>query len=189
MARFELLRWPAWLLLGSLFVGWSAPPARVPAPTVAADGQRDFDFEFGTWKMHLSRLVKPLTGSTTWTEYDGPSVVRKVWDGRANLGEIELDGPAGHIQGLSLRLYNPQTRQWTISFANSKDGTLTAPMIGRFSGGRGEFLGQELLDGRPIYVRFVFSEITPTSFRFDQAFSADAGKSWEVNWIATFTRV
>jgi len=197
MERLRILRWPAWLLLGGVVGSWGTQealaqqkplPARVQPAAAAPDGAHDFDFEFGTWKMHLSRLVKPLSGSTTWTEYDGPSVVRKVWEGRANLGEIALDGPAGHVQGLSLRLYNPQSREWNISFSNSKDGALTPPVFGRFSGGRGEFFGQEVLDGRAIYVRFVFSEITPTSFRFEQAFSADGGKTWEVNWIALFTR-
>src|ERR1700738_2926959 len=72
------------------------------------DGQHDFDFEIGTWKTHLRRLQHPLTGSTTWVEYDGTSVVRKVWNGRANLVELKVDGPTGQIEGLSLRLYNPK---------------------------------------------------------------------------------
>src|SRR5215212_2320147 len=76
------------------------------------DGQHDFDFEIGTWKTHLSRRLRPLTGSTTWVEYEGTTVVRKVWNGRANLVELVADGPAGHFEGLSLRLYNPRSRQW-----------------------------------------------------------------------------
>src|SRR5579863_4742424 len=91
------------------------------------DGQRDFDFEIGTWKTHLSRLEHPLTGSQTWVEYEGTSVVRKVWDGRANVVELEVDGPAGHIEGLSLRLYNPQSHQWSLNFANSRVGSLSVP--------------------------------------------------------------
>jgi hypothetical protein len=79
------------------------------------DGQRDFDFEIGAWKARLSRLDRPLTGSTRWLDYDGTSVVRKVWDGRANLGELEVDGPAGHIEGLTLRLYNRAAGQWNIT--------------------------------------------------------------------------
>lgn len=153
------------------------------------DGQHDFDFEIGTWKTHLSRLLHPLTGSTTWIDYEGTSVVRKVWNGRANLGELEVDGQSGHIEGLSLRLYNPQSRQWNISWANASDGILGQAMTGAFKDGRGEFFDRETLDGRVIDVRFVFSDITPTSFRFEQAFSGDGGKTWEVNWKATFTRV
>src|SRR5258708_9212719 len=84
------------------------------------DGQHDFDFEIGTWKTHLRRLLHPLTGSTTWVEYVGTSIVRKVWNGRANLVELVADGPAGHFEGLNLRLYNPQSHQWSLNFANSK---------------------------------------------------------------------
>jgi hypothetical protein len=153
------------------------------------DGQHDFDFEFGSWKAHVSRLDHPLTGSTRWLDYEGTSVVQKVWDGRANLGELAVDGSAGGLEGLTLRLYNAQARQWNITWANGANGTLDrSTMFGGFRDGRGEFFGQDALDGRAILVRFVFSDIAPTSFRFEQAFSADGGKSWEVNWKATFIR-
>lgn len=155
----------------------------------ARDGQHDFDFEFGAWTAQLSRLERPLSGSTTWVEYEGTSVVRRVWDGRANLGELEVEGPAGRIQGLTLRLYNPASGQWHISWANSRDGLIGAPMVGGFENGRAEFYGQESFDGRTIYVRFIFSDITSSTFRFEQAFSDDGGKTWEANWIATFARV
>jgi hypothetical protein len=153
------------------------------------DGQHDFDFEIGTWKTHLLRRLHPLTGSTTWAEYDGTTVVRKVWNGLANLVELEVTGPAGHLEGLSLRLYNPQSHQWSLNFSNSSGGALSQPTIGQFKDGRGEFFDQELLDGRVILVRFVISNITPNSCRFEQAFSDDGGTSWEVNWIATDTRL
>lgn len=152
------------------------------------DGQRDFDFEIGTWTTHLSRRVRPLTGSTTWVTYEGTSVVRKIWDGRANLVELQVEGPAGRIEGLSLRLYNPQSRQWSLHFANSRDGLLVPPVTGAFENGRGEFHGHETLNGRPILVRFVISEITSTSCRFEQAFSDDGGRTWETNWIAVDRR-
>ena len=153
------------------------------------DGQHDFDFEIGTWKTHLRRLQRPLTGSTTWVEYEGTTVVRKVWNGRANLVELKADGPAGHFEGLSLRLYNPQSREWSLNFANINDGILTQPSIGEFKNGRGEFFNQDTFNGRAILVRFVISDITPTSCRFEQSFSNDGGKTWEVNWIAIDTRV
>jgi hypothetical protein len=169
----------------------SAQPA--PASSVTGlqqrDGQHDFDFEFGAWSIHLSRLLKPLTGSTEWVEYEGKSIVRRVWDGRANLGELDVVGSRGRIVGLSLRLYNPESRQWHISWANGSDGLLGPAMIGGFTNGRGEFFNQESFNGRAIFVRFVFSDITPKSFRLEQAFSDDGGKTWEANWIATFTRV
>ncbi|HEY2676299.1 MAG TPA: hypothetical protein VGI65_04970 [Steroidobacteraceae bacterium] len=162
-----------------------AEPAREPAQLNEA---RAFDFEFGDWKAHLSRRLKPLTGSTTWVEYDGTSIVRPIWKGAANLGELELDGPAGHIEGLSLRVYNPATHQWGISYANSAAGAVGLPMIGGFKDGRGEFYAQDTLNERSIFVRFIFSEITPRTFQLEQAFSDDGGKSWEPNWIAKFSR-
>ena len=102
----------AFLLLATLGVA-AAAQQNAPAKSAAEhpDGRHDFDFELGDWKMHLARRVKPLTGSTTWVEYEGTSIVRKVWNGAANLGEIELDGPGGHIEGLSLRTYKPESRQ------------------------------------------------------------------------------
>src|SRR6266850_4621500 len=163
--------------------------ALVAVPALARDGQHDFDFEIGTWKTHVRRLVHPLTGSKTWVEMDGTTVVRKVWNGRGNLVELEADGPAGHFEGLSLRLYNPQSQQWSLNFANINDGTLSQPTIGEFKNGRGEFFNQDTFNGRAILVRFVISEITPTSCRFVQSFSNDGGKTWEVNWIAIDTRV
>src|SRR6187401_1269493 len=136
-------------------------PARGPAQNGPSrrEGQHDFDWEIGTWKTHLKRLQRPMTGSSTWVEYEGTTVVRKVWDGRANLVELDVQGPAGRLQGLSLRLYNPQSRQWSLNFANSAAGVLTTPAIGEFKNGRGEFFAQETLDGRAIFVRFVISEI------------------------------
>ncbi len=154
-----------------------------------ADHARDFDFHIGTWKTHVKRRVKPLTGSTTWVEMNGTTVVRKVWDGKANLVELVADTPNGRFEGLNLRLYNPASRQWSLSFASSSDGTLAPPTIGEFKNGRGEFYAQETLNGRAILVRFIISDITPDSCHFEQAFSVDGGKTWEVNWIATDTRV
>jgi hypothetical protein len=153
------------------------------------DGQRDFDFHIGSWKTRLRRLQKPLTGSTTWVEYEGTTVVRKVWNGAADLVELDVSGPAGRIEGLSLRLYNPEAHQWSLNFSNRRTGTMSPPTIGEFQNGRGEFYSQEDLDGRAIFVRFVISDITPDSCHFEQAFSADGGRTWEVNWIATDTRV
>ena len=165
------------LAVATLAMATQAQPA-------APDGQHDFDFEFGAWKTHVSRLVHPLTGSKTWVHYDGTHVVKKVWNGRANMGELEVTGPAGHIEGMSLNLYNALTRQWTISFANSSVGSLNPSLTGAFHGGRGEFYDQETFGGRTVYVRNLFFDITPRSYRFEQAFSADGGRTWEPNWVA-----
>jgi hypothetical protein len=154
------------------------------------DGQHDFDFEVGSYKIHLKRLLHPLTGSTNWVEFDGTSVTRKVWDGRAQLEEFETDSPAaGHIEGLTLRLYNPQSHQWSLYWANSKGGPIFPPQIGEFKNGRGEFFGQDTLNGKAIYIRFVWSDTTTSTPHFEQSFSEDGGKTWEVNWITDQTRV
>jgi hypothetical protein len=153
------------------------------------DGQHDFDFEIGTWNTHISRLQHPLTGSTTWIEYHGTSVVRKIWDGRANMVELEVDGPGSHVEGISLRLYNPQSHQWSLNFANSRVGTFSVPTVGEFKNGRGEFFDQEEFNGRMILVKNVWMDMTANSCQFEQSFSDDGGKTWEVNWIAVDTRV
>jgi hypothetical protein len=181
--------------LSQPFLALSQTPPASSAPqhtSVERDGQHDFDFEIGSWKIHLSRLQDRLVGSTTWVQFDGTSVTRKVWDGRANFEEFETDSPTGHIEGLTLRVYNPQTRQWSIYWANSKDPALgqpIQPMVGEFKNGRGEFYDQELWKGRSVYVRFIWSNITPNSAHFEQSYSDDGGKTWEVNWITDQTRV
>lgn len=166
-------------------IRWIVVLLVLPLGTQAVrDGQHDFDFEIGTWRTHLSRLQHPLTGSTTWLEYDGTSVISKVWDGRANLVELEVDGPAGHIEGLSLRLYNPRSGQWSLNFASSAVGTMSVPTVGEFRNGRGEFYDYEEFNGRMVFVRNVICSITPNAYRFEQAFSIDGGRTWELNWIA-----
>jgi hypothetical protein len=168
----------------------AAPAANAPGSQEMRDGQHDFDFYAGTWKQHLKRLVHPLTGSNTWIEYDGTVVDRKVWGGRANLNEFEADGPSGRIEGMTLRLYNPQSHQWSLYWASSKTGVLGGPPnVGEFKDGRGEFISQDTLNGRAIFTRYVWSDITPNSAHFEQSYSDDGGKTWEVNWIATLSRV
>jgi hypothetical protein len=176
----------------------SAPAAAAPVKTsqdVAAqrDGQHDFDWMHGTWKATLKRLVKPLTGSTTWVEFEGKQTTRQLWDGRANIDEFVVDNAATktNIQGLTLRLYNPETREWSLYWANARKGTLAMPpTVGRFDGkGRGEFYNREDFDGKPIVVRYTWSNITANSAHFEQAFSPDDGKTWETNWISDLTRI
>jgi hypothetical protein len=152
------------------------------------DGQHDFDFNIGTWNTHIKRLQHPLKGSNTWVELEGTVVVQKVWNGRAQLEEIEADGPTGHFEGLTLFLYNPRSHQWSQNFASSGDGTLSVPTVGEFKNGRGEFFDQEPFNGRTILVRVVWSNVTPNSHQFEQSFSDDGGKTWEPNFVATLTR-
>jgi len=162
-----------------------------PAATIAAlpDGQHDFDFNFGKWRTHIRRLDHPLSGSASWTKMEGTVTVRKVWDGKAQLEEIEADGPNGHWQGTTLFLYNPVAHQWSQDFAGASEGVLEPPIIGSFKNGRGELYGQDTFNGRTILVRGVWSDITPETHKFEQAFSVDGGKSWEVNFSASLERI
>jgi hypothetical protein len=152
------------------------------------DGRTDFDFLIGTWKVHNRQLKGWLKGSNEWIEFEGTSVARKILDGLGNIDEIAMERPSGLTYGMTLRLFNPQTQQWSIYWANSQLGTLDVPMIGEFKDGRGEFYDQEFFEGKPIFSRFIWSVFSPTSCRWEQAFSADGGKTWETNWIMDFTR-
>lgn len=154
-----------------------------------ADGQHDFDWELGSWNVKISRLQKPLTGSTIWTELNGTVVCRKIWDGKANLAEVTVNNPSGRLEFLALRLYNPQSGQWTNTFSGVNSGALGVPMYGGFKNGRGEFYDQEEFNGRMIMVRFIFIPLTADSGRSEQAFSDDGGRTWETNWINNYTRV
>jgi hypothetical protein len=158
-------------------------------PTAERDGQHDFDPLIGSWKYHLKRRLHPLTGSTTWIELNGTGVCYKVWDGGAQLDTFEADGSTGHIEGLTLRLYNPQSHQWRLYWANSKIGILDPPQVGEFKNGQGEFFAQDTINGKTILIRFVWTNMTTNSPHFEQSFSDDGGKTWEVNWITDQTRI
>jgi hypothetical protein len=168
----------------------TAATSNTPPDTAAKvrDGRHDFDWDIGTWKTHQRRLVHPLTGSTTWVEYQGTDVVRRIWDG-ANDAHIQADGPAGHLELFALRLYNPETHEWSIYFSNSGSGTLSTPVIGEFKNGRADFIDQEPYNGKTILVRFSVSDIKADSCHFEQAFSADGGKTWETNFVVSETLI
>jgi len=162
-----------------------ALPAAAQAPH---DGAHDFDFDLGVWKTHIVRRLDPLGGSDATVELSGTVTVRKLWDGRAQVEEIEADGPKGHWEGMTVFLYDPEAHQWSMNFANSKEGKFTTPMIGSFRDGRGELIGQDRLDGRAILVRAVWSNIAPTTHSYQESYSADGGHSWQVAFTATKTK-
>ncbi len=166
----------------------SAAAKSQPSATVR-DGQHDFDPLIGSWKYHLKRRLNPLTGSNTWVEFDGTGVCYKIWDG-SELDTIDVDSPAaGHIEGLTLRVYNPTSHQWRLYWANRKVGILDPPQVGEFKNGRGEFFAQDTINGKVILIRFVWTNLTTNTPHFEQSFSDDGGKTWEVNWITDQTRV
>ena len=156
----------------------------------AGDGHKDFDWEIGTWTTKVKVRRNPLSDTAPdWAEYEGTSVVKPLLGGRANFVELSVAGARGKIEGGSLRLYNPKAGQWSLNYASTGGGVLTAPVFGSFDGrGRGAFYGQDTLDGRTILVRFIITRVSPQEARFEQAYSADGGQSWEDNWIAIDTR-
>jgi hypothetical protein len=165
--------------------------ALVPFAGAAAEinGAHAMDYDLGRWQTHSSRLMHPLSGSTEWKDMDGYTVVTPVWNGRANLAEYKADGPAGHVELLALRTYDPTTDQWYLHFSHPTTGTLDVPGVGIAKDGRIEFYDQETLNGKAIWVRFSIWSITPDTAQSEQAFSADAGKTWEVNWVNKYVRV
>jgi hypothetical protein len=169
-----------------------SPPSDVSAqPAPPRDGAHDFDFLIGNWKAHVRRLPDRLVGSTTWVEYDGISNHKKILDTNANFEEFEVDNPEKHlhIKAQTLRLYNPDSHQWSIYGLDLDKGVLSlAPVVGQFTGNRGEFYDQEQYKGRSILVRYVWLNISPKSARMEQPFSPDGGKTWETNWIWELTR-
>lgn len=178
--------------------GFSLAQSDVPQPPPAAfpdrDGSHDFDFLIGSWKAHVRVLRNRLNHSTSaddWVTYDGTSIHRKLLDSNANFEEFDVYSAQLHrrIKAQTLRLYNPATREWTIVPLDLDEGTLGLPaVIGHFTGKRGEFYNQDTFKGRPILTRYVWLDVSPHEARMEQAFSADGGKSWEVNWICDLTR-
>lgn len=164
--------------------------ASTPPASSTADGQRDFDWEIGTWRTSVRVLAEPLSDSADqWLQFAGTSVIRPLVDRRANALEFQVSGPNGRIDALNLRLYEPQAQRWSLTFINMRDGLLTPAVYGGFHGGTGEFYGDDQLGGRPIKVRFLVFHQSPDEARFEQAFSADGGTTWETNWFAVDRRV
>ena len=162
-------------------------PAPAAERAAAGEGVHGFDSQLGSWHTHVRRLLKPLSGDTTWADYDGTTITRPLLEGRANIAELKIAGAAGKIEGVSLRLYEPDTGRWTMNFANVANGRLTTPIWGTFRDGAATFEGDDTLGDKPIRVRFVVTREGRDAFRFEQSFSADGGKSWELNWIAVDT--
>lgn len=184
------------VLAAAIGLAVSAGPANAlqsPAPATAAqrDGQHDFDWEIGNWATHVKVLRNPLSGAAPdWAEFQGTSLVKPILDGRANSVELSVKNDKAAIEGVSLRLYSPQSRQWSLNYATVRGGVMTAPVYGGFDGkGHGTFYGQDMLDGRAIMVRFVITTVSPNEARFEQGYSADGGIRWETNWIAVDTRL
>ena len=170
----------------------AASAADAPTPAPVYDGQHDFDFDIGTWHTHILRVLDPFASDSQSIELDGAVTVRKVWGGKAQLEEIEVDGPKGHWEGLSLLLYNPTAHQWSQSYANSRTGTLSssAMTVGEFKDGQGTFIGQDSSTyDKTILVKVVWSDIRPDSHRYAEWYSDDGGMTWMLSFTAYLTRM
>jgi hypothetical protein len=178
---------------GAMIAGSCSMPAKAePVAQTAAvrDGQHDFDFELGGWKFRVRRLPNALSGGHQWVELDGTTRTCKLWNGRSQIEQMEVSGGGQSIEGMTLRLYNPQSHQWSLYWATSKGGMIGGPPnIGEFKNGVGEFYADDTYEGRYVLIRFVWSRITPTSAHFEQSLSADGGRTWVANWITDQWRV
>lgn len=152
------------------------------------DGRNGFDFLIGSWTVHHRRLQERLKSCTEWEEFEGDTVVRKILNGLGNMDENTIQRAAGPVHAITLRLFNPESKEWSLYWAADITGTLEVPMIGSFTDGYGEFYSQEIFEGRHIFSRFIWSEIQANSCKWEQAFSIDGGKTWETNWVMTFER-
>jgi hypothetical protein len=178
---------PNWRVTLTLEPDGSASPLPWKAALGAAVSH-DFDFTFGIWSTRISYLADPSSASNHWVSIRGRATVRKLWGGRANLEEIEGHGPEGTFEGLTLRLYDPRSHQWMLHWAKSDDGVLDGPLVGGFKDGRGTFYNQDAYAGRTVFVRNVYFDIKPDSYRVAQSLSDDGGKTWRMSFTALLTR-
>ena len=173
-------------LLSAALLAALALPASADEPR---DGSHDFDFNLGYWHTHIKRLTKPLSGSSDFVELDGTITVDKIFETGGSIDHLVADGPGRHFEGSTLFLYNPEAHQWSQTFVGRKDGVLQPPTVGSFKDGRGALYGQDTLNGRTILVRDEFFDILPDTHRFEESYSADGGKNWEVVFSAQLTRL
>jgi hypothetical protein len=152
------------------------------------DGRHDFDFLYGSWHIRNERLVDRLQGSAAWETFDAVGVIRPILGGTGNLDEYATSHWPG-FEGLSLRVFDPATRLWSIYWADNASGAVKPPTVGRFEGARGDFHGDEVIDGRDIKVHFVWADVDTAHPTWTQAFSADGGQTWEINWRMKLTRI
>lgn len=168
-----------------------SPISDSESATPERDGSHDFDFLIGDWKAHVRRLPERLKGSNVWVEYNGISNHKKLLDSNANFEEFDVASSDKklRIKAQTLRLYNPESHEWSIYLVDLDKGTLDLPpVVGKFNGRRGEFYNQQTWEGRSVLVRYVWLDISPKASRMEQSFSPDGGKTWEVNWICELTR-
>ncbi len=174
--------------LGRHFVGGGrmTHPAS-PGHDVPAEGRHDFDFLHGRWRVRNVRLKERLAGCTEWETFEAVQHCGPVLGGIGNVDEFITDW-AGGYRGMTLRLYDPRQRQWSLYWANNQQGVLEPSVTGRFREGVGTFHGRDRHKGRDVWVRFRWYDIRPDGAHWEQAFSPDRGENWETNWHMYLTR-
>lgn len=153
-----------------------------------ASSERDFDFIFGKWKIHNRRLNERLAGCTEWTEFYAHQECRKILNGFGNVDDFHAEFDGKPFEAITLRLFDPKTRLWSIYWADSKIVVLDVPQIGSFDGGIGKFYARDVFAGKDIIVQFNWDKTDPERPVWSQAFSVDNGKTWEWNWYMTFEK-
>ncbi len=165
-------------------------PLHAP-PGTNLSGLHDFDFIAGEWRAHHRRLKDRLMGSHEWIEFDGTQRAELLMGGYANVDDNVLDVPGGGYSGVTLRAYDPKTGEWEIWWVDGRSphADIDPPVKGHFEHGIGTFYADDTLRGKPIKVRFTWHNLSPTRSHWEQAFSPDGGKSWEVNWTTDFEKI
>ncbi len=153
------------------------------------DGRHDFDFFFGSWTQRNRKLKKRLVGCTEWDEFASTASCFPMLGGLGNIDNLSPADEDDPFEGMSIRIFDPATKLWAIWWADNVGYTIFPPVYGRFVDGIGEFNGEDVQDGIPVDVKFIWSQITPTSAKWEQAFSTDGGETWETNWETFHTRV
>ncbi|PYK86640.1 MAG: DUF1579 domain-containing protein [Verrucomicrobia bacterium] len=156
----------------------------------AGDSRHDFDFFMGNWRVHHRRLKERLANNHEWVEFEGTCTGQKILGGLGNIGDCVLDLPGGAYRGVALRAYDPEKKQWSIWWLDGRSpGQVDVPAVGRFENGVGTFYADDTLKGKPIRVRYLWTRVTSNTPHWEQAFSVDAGETWETNWTWDFTKV
>lgn len=164
------------------------PLAQAMTQTADSSGVRDFDFLHGSWKVNNRMRKERLKDANEWWEFPATLEVKPILNGQGNVDQFKATIGGTYLEGVTLRLFHPKMKQWSLYWVDNLKMELQTPLVGGFKNGKGEFFADDVYEGKKVKVRFIWSDITRDSARWEQAYSTDGGKTWEVNWVMTFTR-